>query len=26
MYVSTHVHALVHMYACVWVGLGKLHG
>ena len=26
MYVSTHVHTWVDLYACVWVGLGKLHG
>ena len=26
VYTSTHVHAWVHLYACVWVGLGKLYG
>ena len=26
MSVSTHVHTWVHLHACVWVGLGKLHG
>ena len=26
LYVSTHVHTWVHLHACVWVGLGKLHG
>ena len=25
-YVSTHVHTWAHLHACVWVGLGKLHG
>ena len=26
VYVSAHVHTWVHLYACVWVGLGKLYG
>jgi len=26
MYVSTHVHTWVHLHACVWAELGKLHG
>ena len=26
MYVFTHVHTWVHLYACVWVRLGKLYG
>ena len=26
MYASMHVHTWVHLHACVWVGLGKLHG
>ena len=24
--VSAHVHTWVHLYACVWGGLGKLYG